>query len=319
MTIQDPSKGESVPPGSLIPGTLNLKTLEVVNYTSRQNLEMSGNTITNVAEPTKDNDGATKLYVDNKLGSALPILNDGNVFIGNVSGDPISTTITGDLELSNTGVLSVKDGSITTSKILDGSITSSKLTNTGVIAGVYNPANLTVNQKGLITSASLGTPLPSSAISVKRTTAIPSFFTSSVKEKTIPFEVINFNTGSDVSVNIPGAGDTFTILEDGLYDVTCSVAFSLQENPLYLSVSVSGNPLYTTPIIIGSTGVDGLNTFHNKHCNGSILLKLDAGDTVQFIGNFVLSSGTTPSDIAGLEITIPSFTTSNTWATIERV
>ncbi|ADV49572.1 hypothetical protein Celal_2280 [Cellulophaga algicola DSM 14237] len=87
--------------------------------------------LTDVADPTLDQDAATKIYVDTQI-TGSNALTDANIFIGDGSGIAQPNTITGDATLTNTGFLEIEDDAITTVKILDANVTDEKLNKAGI-------------------------------------------------------------------------------------------------------------------------------------------------------------------------------------------
>ena len=84
------------------------------------------------------------------------VLTDGQIYVGNGSNQPVGVPMGGDATLSNTGILTIKDDAITTSKILNNNVTDDKLMPTGIIGGSYTNVNLSVNPQGRITAIANG-------------------------------------------------------------------------------------------------------------------------------------------------------------------
>jgi len=82
--------------------------------------------IKNLADPTDNQDAATKNYVDNAT-STNTTLTDGSVFVGNASNVATAVVLSGDVTISNTGVATITDNAVTTSKIADVNVTNAKL------------------------------------------------------------------------------------------------------------------------------------------------------------------------------------------------
>ncbi len=82
--------------------------------------------IKNIAAPTEDKDAATKAYVDTAV-TAGGNLEDGKILIGDADGKPQATALMGDVTLTNTGVLTIKNDAVTTDKIKDANVTNEKI------------------------------------------------------------------------------------------------------------------------------------------------------------------------------------------------
>jgi len=82
--------------------------------------------ITDVADPTLDQDAATKIYVDTQI-TGSNALADANIFIGDAANTAQANTLGGDATLANDGTLTIADDAITTVKILDANVTDDKL------------------------------------------------------------------------------------------------------------------------------------------------------------------------------------------------
>ena len=94
--------------------------------TPTADLSMGTFKLIDVVDPTDAQDAATKNYVDTAVSNSN-ILADSNIFIGDVAGLAQPLPISGHATLSNTGVLTIADDAIVTSKILDANVTDAKL------------------------------------------------------------------------------------------------------------------------------------------------------------------------------------------------
>ncbi|TKD59242.1 hypothetical protein [Flavobacterium sp. ASW18X] len=119
-------------------------------------VDLGGQSITNLAEPTNLQDAATKNYVDN-LATGLSTLADGTIFVGDAANTAQSVSISGDANLDNLGELTITDNAITTTKILDGNVTPEKLSagtagqilvSDGSVANWQDPAVIAVTTDG---------------------------------------------------------------------------------------------------------------------------------------------------------------------------
>jgi hypothetical protein len=117
-----------------------------------------------------------------------------------------------------------------------------------------------------------------SIVSVTRKSAFNNFLNDINNFRVLPFEFIGFSNGSDVSINIPGPGDTFTVTTDGIYELAASVA---------VNIELTGGLVFTSVINGGVPSVfSGAGTSYyeiQKSVSGSIKLDLLAGDTVQIV------------------------------------
>ncbi|WFO17917.1 hypothetical protein M601_010150 [Cellulophaga baltica 4] len=89
-------------------------------------LSIGGVKIINVADPTLDQDAATKIYVDTQI-TGSNALADANIFIGDAANTAQANTLGGDATLANDGTLTIANDAITTVKILDANVTDDKL------------------------------------------------------------------------------------------------------------------------------------------------------------------------------------------------
>ncbi|QLG44322.1 beta strand repeat-containing protein [Costertonia aggregata] len=95
-------------------------------------LDLGNNQVNNLANPTLNQDAATKLYVDTAIGG-VNTLADGRIYIGDATNNVQEVAITGDATLSNTGVLTIANDAITTTKILNDAVTIDKINGDGAL------------------------------------------------------------------------------------------------------------------------------------------------------------------------------------------
>ena len=118
--------------------TPNLASVLAVNN-GANNLQ-----IKNLAEPTDSEDAATKNYVDNAT-SNNTTLTDGSVFVGNASNVATAVALSGDVTLTNTGVATIADNAVTTSKIADINVTNAKLDKANIPLSGFGAATADVD------------------------------------------------------------------------------------------------------------------------------------------------------------------------------
>ncbi len=74
--------------------------------------------ITNLSDPTADQDAATKKYVDDLTASSgTSALADGKIFVGNISSEATPVSLSGDATIDNTGKMTIADQAITEAKL----------------------------------------------------------------------------------------------------------------------------------------------------------------------------------------------------------
>ena len=96
--------------------------------------------LTDVVDPTDAQDAATKNYVDTEI-SASKTLTDASIFIGDATNTAQALPITGEVTLTNAGVVTINDDAITTVKIADGAVTVDKIGATPADAGSFLVTN----------------------------------------------------------------------------------------------------------------------------------------------------------------------------------
>ena len=74
-------------------------------------VDLGNNKITGLADPTADQDAATKKYVDDQA-NAINTLQDGRIYIGNATDSAIEVSVSGDATLANDGNLTISQGAV---------------------------------------------------------------------------------------------------------------------------------------------------------------------------------------------------------------
>lgn len=91
----------------------------------------------------------------NPVGGGVPdTLTSAHLFVGNVLNVPTDTAVSGDVTLSNTGVVTIANNAVTTAKINTAAITPAKISTTGTDAFVFP---FTVTSSGTLTLATTNT------------------------------------------------------------------------------------------------------------------------------------------------------------------
>ncbi|MGS0526715.1 hypothetical protein ACU8V7_17680 [Zobellia nedashkovskayae] len=109
-------------------GTAQNLSQVLATGTSARNLQ-----IADLAEPTLDQDAATKAYVDATVASG-GTLTDGSILIGGTGDAAQQLVISGDATMDNAGVLTIEDEVIESANILDGTIDLADLGDMGATA-----------------------------------------------------------------------------------------------------------------------------------------------------------------------------------------
>jgi hypothetical protein len=137
-------------------------------------------------------------------------------------------------------------------------------------------------------------------VSVSRTSPFINFLGngSHINFRVLPFESLDFmepSVDGSISVNIPGAGDTFTVSSDGTYKLLLSVSVSSASDygDILFGAVVNNSPV---PIIFAG---DSSNYGTIGICVSGILnLSLLDGDMLQIVG-YKPSSGNVSVDLIG--------------------
>jgi hypothetical protein len=116
-------------------------------------VDLGSNKLTNVTDPTNNQDAATKNYVDTAT-AGITTLADGKIYLGNASNVATEVTLSGDVTMTNAGVTAIgtskvvagmlatdavetakiKDANVTTAKLADAAVTTAKITDANVTA-----------------------------------------------------------------------------------------------------------------------------------------------------------------------------------------
>jgi len=103
---------------------------------------LGDNKLTGVADPTNDQDAATKKYVDDAT-TAINTLADGKIYLGDASNEAAEVTMTGDVTIDNAGVSTIGASKVVTGMIADGTILVGDLANNAVETAKIKDANIT--------------------------------------------------------------------------------------------------------------------------------------------------------------------------------
>jgi hypothetical protein len=98
------------------------------------NVAFGGFKLTGVAEPTQDQDAATRKYVDDAT-AAINTLLDGNIYIGDGLNVAQEVALTGDISIDNTGLSTIKDSTVVTTMIKNLNVTTAKIAANAVTYG----------------------------------------------------------------------------------------------------------------------------------------------------------------------------------------
>ena len=200
-------------------------------------LSMGTFKLTDVVDPTDAQDAATKNYVDGAVGT-INTLTDGSIYLGNGLNSATQVAISGDATLDNTGVLTIANDAITTTKILNANVTDIKL----------DKANISLTGFGVPTAdLSMGT--------FKLTDVVdPTAAQDAATKNYVDGAVGTINTLTDGSIYIGNAGNSATqvaLSGDATLDNTGILTI---ENDAITTLKIADNNI--TPAKI-EEGIDG--------------------------------------------------------------
>ena len=117
---------------------INNQKLNLTGGVMSGTLDMGSNSITNIASPINNQDAANKSYVDTAVTqidiTKLEIgLEKGKFFIGDSSNLAQGINLTGDISTNISGVVTISNDAVNSTKILDGTITSSDIANESIV------------------------------------------------------------------------------------------------------------------------------------------------------------------------------------------
>ena len=95
------------------------------------NVDLGGNKLINLLDPTDAQDGATKEYVDNTVND-INTLGSGSIYIGDVTNTAQEVVITGDAVIDNVGTLTIERDAVGTIEIINNSIENEDLNKGGI-------------------------------------------------------------------------------------------------------------------------------------------------------------------------------------------
>jgi hypothetical protein len=93
---------------------------------AKEAIALGNHKLTGLAEPTDEDDAATKNYVDNGI-ARINTLADGKVYLGNSSNVSTQVALSGDIVIDNKGISTIVNSAITEDKISRASVTYSKI------------------------------------------------------------------------------------------------------------------------------------------------------------------------------------------------
>jgi uncharacterized protein YjbI with pentapeptide repeats len=106
------------------------------------NVALGANKLTGVANPTNDQDAATKKYVDDAA-TAINTLADGKIYLGDASNKAAEVTMTGDVTIDNAGVSTIGANKVITGMIVDANVTTAKIADANITTTKIVDANIT--------------------------------------------------------------------------------------------------------------------------------------------------------------------------------
>ena len=195
-------------------------------------------------------------------GANLPTLNSSQIFVGNISNVATAVNISGDATLSNSGILTLSNGSVETANIVDSNVTQAKLSATGASLGKVLTTDGSSMSWGIVTQGS-------------------GSFTGSFIGSTAIFDTLKTFNGIDVtgSINISGSIQSPNFID--FFKVTGSTVPSQLEGRVYYDTDDQAltvfNGITDTSLQVGQETV--------------VLVRNDSGVTINN-GSVVMITGT---------------------------
>ncbi|MEL6556629.1 MAG: tail fiber domain-containing protein [Bacteroidota bacterium] len=152
--------------GTILRDDLTVSGLTTLNETNGLQFGLTGQNVNNIitdgtlsgnSDQSLPTEQAVKTYVDSEVAD-INSLQDGRIYLGDVSNQAVERLISGDATLSNTGVLTISNDAVTTDKIADLNVTTDKLNTDAVTnAKLADNAVETVNiLDGNVTTNKIG-------------------------------------------------------------------------------------------------------------------------------------------------------------------
>jgi uncharacterized protein YjbI with pentapeptide repeats len=122
------------------------------------NVALGSKKLTGVGNPTAAQDAATKAYVDSTVSTtntnvtALSTLDNGKIYLGNASNQATEVTVSGDVTMTNAGVVSIGTDKVVTSMLATNAVTTAKITDANVTNAKLDKANIPLSGFGAATA-----------------------------------------------------------------------------------------------------------------------------------------------------------------------
>jgi hypothetical protein len=217
--------------------------------------------LTGVAEPTQDQDAATRKYVDAAT-AAINTLVAGHIYIGDGLNVAQEVALTGDISIDSTGLSTIKDSTVVTTMIKNLNVTTAKIAANAVTYGKMQA--MTADKllgSGLAGTAvaelSLGTGLSFTGTTINASNNIGNVITVTADEQlTAANNSVYTSAAMTLTLPAPGAGNqglTFRIIKtDNDTILTFSQSIYTTTNPADAFTTLN----YAKAISIQSNGTN---------------------------------------------------------------